>query len=65
MMLQIPLADVRGCTKMLHEALLQIEGSLSIGDCRLHSCQVKYTKLHQLVLIITSLAGIKFYYNEH
>lgn len=35
MTLQMPLADVRGCTNMSHEVLLQIEWLLNIGDCRI------------------------------
>lgn len=64
MTLQMPLADVRGCTKMLREVSLQIEWFLNIGDCQLPTRKVKEAKLHQLALLVTSSAGIKFL-NEH
>lgn len=63
MVLQMPRTEARGYTKMLREVLSQVEWFLNIGDCRLPSCQAKKAKLHQLVLLITSSAGVKFLMN--
>lgn len=60
MTLQMHLAGMTSYAKELHKVLLHTEWFLNIKDCWLPSCQVNLAELHQLVLVTTSSAGMKF-----